>query len=55
MNQDLTDEERKIIFHAVRYWQMHKAPLNGKEYQICDNILTRWFDKVYTQQKEQAR
>jgi hypothetical protein len=52
---DLTPEEKKIIFHAVRYWQMHKAALNGKEYQTCENILNRWFDDVYTQQKEQQR
>ena len=54
MSDDLTPEERKIIFHAVRYWQMHKASMNGKDYQICENILNRWFDDVYTQRKEQA-
>lgn len=54
MNQDLTPEEMKVIFNAVRYWQMHKTSLNGKEYQICDDILNRWFDNVYTQRKEQT-
>ena len=53
MKQDLTSEEMKVIFNAVRYWQMHKASLNGKEYQICEGILNRWFDNVYTQNKKQ--
>ncbi len=55
MKQELTNEERKIIFHAIKYWQMHKAPFNGKEYQICDKILTHWFDEVHTQQKEKVQ
>lgn len=54
MEENLSSEERKLIFNAVRYWQMHKAALNGKEYQICDGILKKWFDDVYTQKKEQA-
>ena len=54
MKQDLTNEEMKVIFNAVRYWQMHKTALNGKEHQICDDILNRWFDNVYTQRKEQV-
>ena len=54
MKQDLTNEEMKVIFNAVRYWQMHKTSLNGKEHQVCEGILNRWFDSVYTQQKEQA-
>jgi hypothetical protein len=55
MNQDLTDEEKKIIYNSVRYYQMHRTSLNGKEYQICDDLLTRWFDDIYTQQREQTR
>jgi hypothetical protein len=54
MKNELSIEEKKVIFNAVRYWQMHRTSLNGKEYQICDNILNHWFDDVYTQQKEQA-
>jgi hypothetical protein len=53
MNNDLTTEEKRIIYNAVKYWQMHKAALNGKDYQICDDILNRWYDDVYTQRKEQ--
>ena len=43
---NLTEEEKKIIYHAVRYWQIHKAPFGGKDYKICDQILNRWFDDV---------
>ena len=46
MNVDLSAEEKKIIFNAVRYWQMHKTSLNGKDYKICDQILNRWFVDV---------
>jgi hypothetical protein len=44
MSLDLTPEEKKIIFHAIRYWQTHKASFNGKDNQICDNLLKRLFD-----------
>lgn len=46
MNLDLTPEEQKIVFHSVRYWQTHKASLNGNDYQICDSILNRLFADV---------
>jgi hypothetical protein len=54
MEENLTDEEKKVIFNAVRYWQIHKTSLDGKEYKLCDQILNRWFNDVYTQRKEQA-
>ena len=46
MSENLTPEEKRIVFNAVRYYQMHKTSLNGKDYQICDDILNRWFDEV---------
>ena len=49
------DEEKRVIYNAVRYYQMHRTSLNGNEYQICDDILTRWFDDVCTQQKEKVQ
>ena len=55
MKQKLTAEERKIIYNAVKYYQMYRTALESTEYQICDDILTRWFDQIYTQQKEQVR
>lgn len=46
MSENLTPDEKRIVFNAVRYYQMHKTPVNGKDYQICDDILNRWFDEV---------
>lgn len=43
---EFTIEQRKIIFKAVRYYQMNKVPLNGKEYQLCDEILNHLFTEV---------
>ena len=49
----VTKEERKLIFNAIRYWQMYKTLYNGKEYELCQNLLNHLYDSVYTQQKEQ--
>jgi hypothetical protein len=50
----MTPEQKKVIYNAVRYWQMNRVALGGKEYKICDEILTELFDDVYTQRKEQT-
>lgn len=50
---EFTTEQKKMIFNAVRYYQMNRVPLNGKDYIICDEILNGLFDKVYTQRQEQ--
>jgi hypothetical protein len=44
MSQDFTTEERKVIYNAVRKWQMGVA-VNGRTYQVCDDILKRIFDE----------
>jgi hypothetical protein len=49
----MTPEQKKVVYNAVRYWQMNRVALDGKEYKICDEILTDLFDYVYTQTKEQ--
>lgn len=46
-------EEKKLIFNAIRYWQTYKSPYQGKEHKMCQDLLTRLYDQVYTQQKEQ--
>ena len=48
-----TTEQKKIIFNAVRYYQMNRTPLNSKEYELCSDILNHLFTDVYTQQQEQ--
>lgn len=55
MKIELTPEEHKIILHAIRYWQIHKAPFEGKEYRICDEIVKKWFiPKTVSQVSEQS-
>jgi hypothetical protein len=48
-------EQQKIIYNAVKYYQMHRVPHNDAVYQECDEILNSLFDDVYTQRKEQQR
>ena len=37
-------EEKKIIFNAVKSYQMNKVGLISKAYQVCDDILNKLFD-----------
>lgn len=50
---ELTTEHKKIIHNAVRYYQMNRVALDGKDYKLCSEILDGLFDEVYTQRKEQ--
>ena len=43
---NFTLEQQKLIYNAVRYYQMNHVPLNGKHYQICDDILNGMFAQV---------
>lgn len=47
-------EQRKVIYNAVRYYQMNAVSLNGKVYQTCDEILRSLFDEVKLQIVEPA-
>lgn len=40
---EFTTEQLKIIYKAVRKYQMNDVPLNGKAYQDCDEILNLIF------------
>lgn len=53
-NEMFTEEQYKTIFESVRYYQINYTALNGKQYKICDEILTKLFSKVYTQKQEQT-
>lgn len=46
MTITLTEEEKKIIYYAVKYWQIHKSSHDGKDYKTCDEILNRLFDDL---------
>jgi hypothetical protein len=43
---EFTLEQQKIIYNAVRYYQMSRVPHAGKDYQVCDEILNRMFKDV---------
>jgi hypothetical protein len=43
---DFTLEQQKLIYNAVRYYQMSRVPLDGKDYRICDEILNGLFKEV---------
>lgn len=50
---NFTPEQYKLIFTAVRRYQIDKTLLNSEEYNECDVILTELFDYAYTQNLEQ--
>ena len=50
---NFTPEQYKLIYTAVRRYQLEKTALNGQEYQECNEILDELFDSVYTQRVEQ--
>jgi hypothetical protein len=50
---NFTPEEYKIIYQAVKYYQIHGIRFNGSDHKLCDKILEKTFDMYYTQQKEQ--
>lgn len=43
---DFTLEQQKLIYNAVRYYQMNRVSLDGKDYRICDDILNGMFAEV---------
>jgi hypothetical protein len=43
---NLTSEQQKIIYNAVRYYQMSTVPLDSKQYSDCDEILNVMFKNV---------
>lgn len=43
---EFTLEQKKLIFNAVRYYQMNRVPLNGKDYVVCDEILNNLFTET---------
>jgi hypothetical protein len=53
MGMNFTDEQYKLIFTAVRRYQIDKTVLNSDEYFKCNLILNELFDVVYTQKQEQ--
>jgi len=43
---NFTLEQQKLIYNAVRYYQMNRVPHAGSEYSVCDEILNGLFKEV---------
>ena len=43
---ELSKQHKKVIYDAVRQYQMNSVPLNSKNYQLCDEILNNFFADV---------
>ena len=43
---ELTSEQKKLIYNAVRYYQINRVSHDGKDYRICDEILNAMFKDV---------
>ena len=52
--KEYTKEQKKLIYDAVRYYQINAVPLNSKNYQICDSILNELFAEVKSTYVEPA-
>lgn len=39
-------EHKKIIYNAVKLYQMNNVGLTSKKYELCDEILKTLFDEV---------
>jgi hypothetical protein len=52
MQPEFTPDQQRIIFNAVRHYQMTKTFLDGTDYRECDQILGALFDSVHTQRRE---
>ena len=50
---NFTSEQYKLIYTAVRRYQIEKTVLNSVEYHTCSEVLDELFDTVYTQRVEQ--
>ena len=50
---NFTSEQYRLIYTAVRRYQIEKTLHNSKEYNECSEVLDELFDSVYTQRVEQ--
>jgi len=50
---NLTPEQLRLVYNAVRRYQFDKTILDSNEYWECSEVLDKLFDQVYTQRQEQ--
>jgi hypothetical protein len=43
---ELSKEHKKVIYDAVRQYQMNSVSLSSRKYQLCDEILNNFFADV---------
>jgi len=43
---ELSKEHKKVIYDAVRHYQISFASLSSRKYQLCDEILNNFFAEV---------
>ena len=43
---EFTLDQQRIIYNAVRYYQMNRVALNSNHYLVCDEILNVMFKDV---------
>jgi len=43
---EFTSEQKKLIYNAVRHYQINRVPHDGRDYGICDEILNDLFKEV---------
>ena len=55
MIMNFRQDQYKLIFNAVRRYQIERCLHDSKEYWECSAILDELFDEVYTQNQEQSR
>jgi hypothetical protein len=55
MFPNFTRHQMKLVYHAVRRYQLEKTVLDSNEYWECSEVLDELFDLVYTQRREQSR
>jgi hypothetical protein len=52
---NFTPEQYRMIYHAMKYYQVHGLPFNGNDHKIAEEIISLVFDRYYTQNREQER
>ena len=50
---NFTPDQYKLIFNAVRRYQIEKTVLDSPQYKECSEVLDELYDLVYTQNVEQ--
>ena len=53
VNLAIDFDEARIIYHAVRDYQLKRVHEDSEDFQLCDGLLEALKPYVYTQRQEQ--